>query len=66
VLWDGGSGIPAPAPTIAVPESICLRKVDRISFLFVGGAIFGEFTWYEMQMISTDILAEVTLPTSLR
>lgn len=34
-----GINIPAPAPTMAVPDSICFLKEDRISLRSVGGAI---------------------------
>jgi hypothetical protein len=39
------SGIPAPAPTIAVPESIWLRNAAKISFRSVGGAILMKLQW---------------------
>lgn len=36
-----GIDIPAPAPTMAVPDSICFLKAARISLRSVGGAILG-------------------------
>lgn len=50
LVWSLGGGdydiflfeidVPAPAPTMAVPESICFLKAARISLRSVGGAIF--------------------------
>ncbi len=46
-----GVDVPAPAPTMAVPDSICFLKPARISSRSVGGAILVAICWGEVSSI---------------